>query len=348
MRRRVEFAETIEERSRSGEEAGRRWEEAIEAIAASPAYGGLTLAPQLGLLPLGVDPDSGLWEFAHLQTGEPAVRGADGKLVLIEATGLVLVLIPGGTFWMGAQKWDPAGHNHDPGAQGNEGPPHEVTLSPYFLSKYEMTQGQWERFVGRNPSNYGPQNYDSSLWNRERRGWSALHPVEQVGWPDCMLVMERLGLSLPSEAQWEAGARGGASSVYWTGNDAASLLGAANLSDEYGKRNGNAPWLVWERNFDDGNSVHAVVGSYRANGFGLHDLHGNVWEWCLDGYDSNAYSPDRPRDPVVPWTGSASRVGRGGSFYGTASDARSAARYNATPEYRNSTLGLRPAKGVEP
>src|SRR5262245_66256570 len=107
-----------------------------------PRYEGLELAPQLGLLPLGQDPESGLWEFADLQTGDPPERGSHGKLDLKTGFGLVFVLLPGGNFWMGAQNADPVKPNFDPHAQIDEAL-HQVRLSPFFLSKYEMTQGQW-------------------------------------------------------------------------------------------------------------------------------------------------------------------------------------------------------------
>ncbi|MGH7152000.1 MAG: hypothetical protein ACREIU_14945, partial [Planctomycetota bacterium] len=100
VKRRLEFARTIEERSLDGPEAKARWGGAIASIrdrAQCPMYGGLEIEPQVGLLPIGRDPRSGLWEFAHLQTEEPGERGAGGKVVLKEETGLVLVLLPGGT-----------------------------------------------------------------------------------------------------------------------------------------------------------------------------------------------------------------------------------------------------------
>ena len=156
--------------------------------------------------------------------------------------------------------------------------------------------------------------------------------------------MERLGLALPSEAQWENGCRAGTGSVYWSGDEKEALQGVANLSDQYGKDNGNQSWTLWEPWLDDGSTVHNRVGSYAANGFGLHDVHGNVWEWCLDGYDSGAYRGDRPPDPVVPWEGSANRVYRGGGFYNAAVNARSALRISNTPEFRGNALGLRPAR----
>jgi serine/threonine protein kinase/formylglycine-generating enzyme required for sulfatase activity len=319
----------------------RAWARALPEIDA--AYPGLALAPQLGLVPLGPDPDSKLWEFAHLETGEPAVRGADGKLVLTEETGLVFVLLPGGTFLMGAQPSDPSGPNHDPQAADYEGPAHEVTLSPFFLSKYEMTQGQWQRFVGTNPSYYRPGSaYGGKPTTR-------VDPVEQVSWLDCVDVMGRLGLSLPSEAQWEYGARAGTTTVWWTGNERETLLGAANLADQAAARAG-AAWQDiqdWPE-LDDGYVVHAPVNEFRPNAFGLHNVHGNVWEWCLDGHDGSSYEKAATKDPVSPPGGSPSRVSRGGGFRFAAVLARSALRLRYSPSFASSSLGVRPARTIAP
>src|SRR5262245_3631931 len=324
--KRAEFARTIAERSTSGPAASAMWAEAIASIGSTtecPAYGGMQVTPQLGLLPIGRDPASGLWEFAHLATGEPAERGADGKLVLKESTGLVLVLLPRGTFTMGAQRTDPSGPNHDPEAQPEEGPPREVRVSPFFLSKYEMTQGQWLRVAGENPSRDNPQTY-GRFWNREGKPGDLLHPVEQVSWFDCTAVLERLGLELPLEFQWEYGARGGTHTVWWCGNDRASIARAGNVADRFAKEHGSG-WGAWEE-WDDGNTSHARVGSYLPNAFGLHDVIGNVWEWCQDLYDS----------------GSANRVYRGGSFHDLAVRARSADRGLGAPAGA-AYLRLRPA-----
>jgi len=336
--RREEFARSIEERSVSGADASERWSEAIVAIASSPKYGGLQLKAQLGLLPISADPDSGLWEFAHLQTGDEAERGADGKLVLRDGMGLVFVLIPGGKFWMGAQKIDPAGQNYDPQEGSNEGPVHEVELSPYFLSKYEMTQGQWSRIAANNPSYYQPPGGLAP---------SLLHPVEQVSWTMCFELLERLGLSLPSEAQWECGARGGTSTPWWTGPERESLRGMVNIADQTAKKAG-APWSDindWP-DLEDGSVVHCAVGKYAANAFGLHEVHGNVWEWCLDGFDPGFYGKKAGKDPVSPWLGSAARPTRGCCFNNAASLARSAARNDSTPAYRGNSLGLRPSRAL--
>mgnify|MGYP001401773931 CR=1 FL=1 len=347
--RRLSLARTLAERSFASPEARSSWSEAVASIkdvGECPAYGGLVLAPELGLLPIGRDPESGLWEFAHLATGEPAKRGTDGKLVLAPEMGLVFVLLPGGTFQMGAQKGDPSGANYDPDSRSDEGPVHAVTLSAFFLSKYEMTQAQWARFMGKNPSQYGPERYDSFM-NAAGKGWSGLHPVEQVSWWTCVEVLERLGLELPSEAQWEYGARAGAGTSWWSGNERESLAGAANLADRYAKEHGGEAWSVnHELWLDDGNTVYAEVGRYRANAFGLHDVHGNVWEWCLDGYQESFYRQGLrlELDPVADPGGSSSRVYRGGGFSHAAVYARSATRPNATPSFAGRNLGLRPAR----
>jgi formylglycine-generating enzyme required for sulfatase activity len=198
-----------------------------------------------------------------------------------------------------------------------------------------------------NPSQYGPLRYSGS-WNREGKSWTALHPVEQVSWNDCVHVLDRLGLALPSEAQWEYAARAGTSTVWWTGSDRTSLAGAANLADTYGKTHGNELWSAWEAGLDDGNTVPAEIGSYRANGFGLHDVAGNVLEWCLDVSEGTYYRSSPRKDPVDRAARSPHRTLRGGSFDTTASVARSALRGSAPPDEHSSQTGLRPARTLDP
>jgi serine/threonine protein kinase/formylglycine-generating enzyme required for sulfatase activity len=339
--KRYEFARTIRERSVDGLQARERWSEAIAAIVASPRYGGLVLSPQMGLLPIGMDSESELWEFAHLQTGEPAERGPDGRLVLTEATGVVLVLIPGGTFWMGAQSSDPNGHNYDPRARDDESPVHEVELSPYLLAKHEFTQAQWQRSAARNPTFWGRDRYEST-WNRAGESWSGLHPVEQINWFDCFALTKALDLLLPTEAQWEYGCRAGTETPFWVGGASVELATAANLSDAYAKAIGgwDGPWEAW----DDGNMCHARVGRYRANHFGLHDMHGNVWEWCRDNYED--YSQRRARDPEIEVDAYRARVYRGGGFGVTAASARSAYRGVRAASFYGGFLGFRVARGI--
>ncbi len=332
---RLAFAATVQEESidRYREE----WNRALLSIAdrrECPQYEGLVIEPRIGFVPLGRDPDSGLWEFAHLQTGAIPERGADGKLALTEETGLVFVLIPGGTFDMGAvrpsEDEPPGSPNRDPEARPDDGPVHQATLEPFYISKYEMTQGQWLRFTGENPSHYGLQH---SLGGNQH---TLLHPVERVSWEDCDRVLYRLGLRLPAEAEWEFAARAGTATVWWTGNDSHSLQGAANLCDAFFKSHGGPSSLHYEERLDDGYTSHAPVGSFRPNPFGLHDVHGNLWEWCRNSYAR--YDGTSSDDSA-----SGLWVVRGGSWFDLACMSRSANRGANGPGSRNNVLGLRPA-----
>jgi formylglycine-generating enzyme required for sulfatase activity/serine/threonine protein kinase len=352
VRRRRDFAASVTERTLTGILADARWTEARASLADErecPQYGGLELSPQLGLLPIGRDPASGLWEFWHVASGDEPVRRPDGTLALSPDMGIVLVLLPGGQFAMGAQAFDLDGPNHDPLAEAWEGPVHEVALAPFFIGKYEVTQLQWERMTGRDPSTYHRTLYQSQ-WNRFGTPWSGLHPVEEVTWNDGVRAVQRMGLTLPTEAWWEFACRAGTTTPFWTGVERESLDGAANLSDDWAashRANDVVPFEAW---LDDGHLVHAPVGSYRPNAFGLHDTHGNVWEWVMDGYDEAWYGqpeaslPNPLRDPAV----SIARVVRGGGFDYTAEVARSSFRFSRLPDFQMNFLGLRVAQYVRP
>ena len=344
VERRLAFARTVEARS-VGEHAG-RWA-AIAAELADPAtsapYEPLALAPQVGLVPLGRDPSSRLFEFADLATGAVPARAADGTLEVREDTGLVFVLIPGGAFAMGARRAGPgeAAGDGDPLARPDEAPVHEATLAPYLLSKYEMTQGQWLRATGANPSVYRPPQLHGP------HAIDLAHPVEQVSWEECERALARLGLVLPTEAQWERAARGGTRTPWSSGAARDALAGAANLCDRAVVRAG-APWPAhreWPE-LDDGHVVHARVGSFRANPFGLHDVHGNVWEWCADAFLSYEAAP-RPGDGLREGAGDGRRVGRGGAFTLGPSSVRSSHRGPGAPDSRDNTIGVRPARPID-
>lgn len=341
--RRYEFARSIEESSTTGARAAALWNDAIASIASSPRYVGLQVQPQLGLLPLGPDPASGLWEFAHVQTGEPAERGPNGELHISERTGLVFVLIPAGSFQMGAQWNDANVANYDPLAQSDEAPVHEVKLSPFFLSKYEMTQGQWLRATGLNPSHYGPGDMSPGLSHDER------DPVEQVSWLDCELVLRRLALVLPTEAQWEFAYRAGTDTPWPTGADPDSLRGYANLADISAaragvKQAGPDDWV----DFDDGWPRHCPVGAILANAWGFHEMVGNVGEWCRDGFDSRYYFNSPLSDPLAPPVDRLIRVARGATYNSSLKLARSAERTLVNENSVHASLGVRPARLVTP
>ncbi len=325
-----------------------RWRHAIAAIRAHAKYGGLVITPQEGLLPLGPDPQSTLWEFAHLPSGRAPMRDANLKWIITEQTGIVLVLIPGGAFRMGAKlAAGPAGLNEDLNASPMESPVHRVRLGPYFLAKYELTQAQWLRMTRNNPSQSKPGMKPRGA----RAPITMTHPVEGVSWSDGNRWLQRWGLMLPTEAQWEYAARAGTRTTWWTGNLKSALPAAGNLADQSFFRNvGIKPNEAW----DDGYVVHAPVGHFAPNGFGLYDVIGNVSEWCRDPYLRNGYSLGlRGTDGWRQYSRAAlgergPRIWRGAGWGNIAWAARSARRLWGAPDLRKPTLGLRPARRITP
>ncbi len=344
VERRLEFARTIEARSLAAPAAD--WAAAADAVARDPRFSGVTLAPQLGLLPLGADRVSGLQEFAHLASGPPAVRDPDtGRLALDDHTGVVLVLVPGGATRVGAappSSGAPPGSAHVDQQTGPwDGPVQSLRLDPFFIAKHELTQAQWRAHAGDNPSAYGPE----SKFTRDDQ--PLRHPVENVSWHDARRWLEQVDLALPTEAQWEHAARAGTTTPWWTGKDVASLAGAGNLADAWARDHGGHENWSYEAGHDDGAVMHAAVGRYRPNAWGLHDTIGNVQEWCADAWEDWSLVPPRDGDGLCAGTETAP-VFRGGSYTKPAERARSACRDGLPPEARNHYLGLRPARALRP
>ena len=339
IRARRERARTLPERSVESPEAQAAWQRAIEDIATLPIYQGLTLTPQLGLFPLERNPHSGLWEFWHVESGaRPTASETGGRVG--EESGIVLILIPGGVGSIGAQKADPSLPHFDPAAEENEGPVTSVELAPYFIARTAVTQGQWFRATGKNPSVYGvDRNYGGKQHDLR-------HPVEHVSWDECHEVLAQLDLDLPTEAQWEFAVRAGSTTPWWTGEKAETLAGAANLADRFAKENGAPQSWEFEEWLDDGYTTHAPVGTYRANPFGLEDVHGNVWEWCLDQLGMYPDAERAPRTGELLVEPNERRILRGGSFQQTSAHARSSNRNLSYRTYRASCLGVRPTRAI--
>ena len=323
------------------------WRRCVARVLGNPAYQDLVLVPQPGIVPLGPDPASTLEEFADPATGVVPERGGDGRLVPTGDAAVVFVLLPGGSFLMGAQAADPRQPNHDPAANPFEQPPHLVQLAPFLLAKHELTQAQWSSVMADNPSNYAAGEQVGAVAITGR------HPVENVSWTMASRFVFRCGYELPTEAQWEYACRAGSTTPWSTGMDVASLVGAANFADE-GARAQMADGWRFHPGLDDGYANHAPVGRFTANRFGLHDLHGNVQEWCRE--------PAMPYDyPVAARTGERHlpadqqvteddlgrlRQVRGGGFGSLAHLLRSARRFGASPGTQQASLGFRPARAL--
>jgi hypothetical protein len=351
MEERFAFATMIARRS--VDDVRPAWAAAIKSVSSpaqqsrSRAYrdAAVALSPQVGLVPLGADPASGLEEFAHLQSGEPAVR-RDGRLEIGPLTGVVLVLLPGGTFQMGS-KVGAAGScpNCDPVAVASATPVNAVTLAPFFMAKYELTQAQYMRAAFHNPSAYTVGTTHAG------RTISPMNPAEQMTWDEATDALGLVGLELPTEAQWEYAARGGTSSIWWWGDqaEAADLEGRANLADEGSMPVGPASWS-YVPGLVDGHLLHAPVGNYQPNPFGIYDLPGNVWEWCRDGfapYTAKVAPGDGMRSVVTADAAAVAHVFRGGGFRSSAVHLKSADRYQLySAGYRSADVGVRAALGL--
>lgn len=330
-------------------QGSRAWGDCIAAIAdpeRSPAYGGLKIAAQPGLVPLGADPQSGLHEFADPRSGAIPVRDpSSGALRIDEGSGIVFVLLPGGTVRIGAVTAERAASgetNLDPRAEAIDGPPHDVELAPFLLGKFEVDQAQWLRLVGRNPSQAPP-----GTRYRDQAVVTALHPVEAMTWLEAVEALSRIGATLPTSAQWEYAARATSRTAFFCGDEPESLRGLVNLNDLALRRvSGQAPDAEARLLGDDGFAGHAPIGSFAPNRFGLHDLVGNVQEWCRDvdhRYDSTA----RPGDGLQIVGNLADRVIRGGSYVAGAAAARSAARTQLKARLARHDLGLRAARTLQ-
>jgi formylglycine-generating enzyme required for sulfatase activity len=278
MARRIASAETVEQRSLV--DGAAEWNDAIAAIEGDARFkdsfgGAAGFGEQLGLVPIGADPQSGLWEFWDVDTGERPERDPkSGRIVVQGSMGLVFVLLPGVTLHFEESSEFPGLPTFDPTARSSP-ELRDVTLDPFFISKFEMTQGQWLHVTGVNPSGHAPGLSQCAEHH------DLTHPVELVSFETASATMRRLGFTLPTYAQWQYASRAGTTTLFWTGDDPASVEGAGNLADQKFVKRLAGRGAVGEK-WNDGYFCTAPVGRFRPNPFGLHDTIGNVDEMCGD------------------------------------------------------------------
>jgi len=240
------------------------------------------------------------------------------EIVISNSIGMTLVLIPPGEFMMGSP-------DSDSDAGSNWKPQHKVKITkPFYLGVCEVTQAEYETVMGKNPSWFSKGRGGAEEVSGED---TSGHPVDNVSWDDAVKFCRELSAKegktyrLPTEAEWEYACRAATTTRYSFGDDPASL--------------GQFAW--YEDNSDQ--KTHPV-GEKKPNAWGLHDMHGNLREWCADFFGSDYYAVSPTDDPMGPETGSY-RVSRGGSWNYIARYCGSSSRERDEPSYRLHLLGFR-------
>ena len=347
----AEFVEDVERRRRfatelrrvSLEETTNLWNDVVADILADDRYSKIEIVPQLGLIPLGRDPRSGFHEFLHLDSHEgPTPVRADGRVPVEDDTGIVFVLLPGGRTWIGAQTADEdeptyVAFDKDTDLPEYEGLTEDVEVAPFFISKYEVTNGQWRRIMKTDPNRY---------FRAPQRGHliRTRHPVEMVSWNDCAEFVRRVELEIPTEVQWEYAARAEGPTMWWDGLAAEEIGIRANLRDTPPRVPGpHTP--AKERSHHAASDKHDIVTWSTPNAFGLHDMVGNVWEWCHAwSFEYNGRTEPSANDLAIV---RLVRPIRGGSFEDPTATTRLSRRLHQHPDYRVHNIGLRPVRGID-
>lgn len=246
------------------------------------------------------NPASGARQTEMAQPATPAASVPAGNTATDFVAGIEFVAVPGGCFQMGDNFGD---------GLPLEKPLHVVCVDDFAMGKFEVTQAQWQTIMGTNPATFkGEQN-----------------PVESVSWNDIQAFMVKLNQQsgktyrLPTEAEWEFSCRSGGKPEKYCGGDKLDAL-------------------AWEK--DNSKKKTHPVGQKQANGLGLYDMSGNVWEWCADWHEENYYTASPRQNPRGPVSGT-SRVFRGGAWDVGPWVARSTSRNGIAPDVRKSNLGFR-------
>lgn len=259
--------------------------------------------------------------------------------------GAEMVLIPAGEFQMGSA----------PGTASNSAttPAHSVYVDAFYIDKYEVTMGQYKQFV----LDTGHPRIGDSLYEYAP---TDQHPVVGVSWNDAMAYAKWAGKRLPTEAEWEKAARGGLVGKEHPWGNTAPDGTQCNFADKSLSRMWHIDWGEnhAHKSIDDGYAYTAPVGSFPPNGYGVHDMAGNVTEWCFDAYDENFYAYSPRRNPIADIlirdgenqivAMNKKHVVRGGSWYYSLSGIWIASRNSSLPTSSYFNYGFRCAKSVVP
>ncbi|HLJ96439.1 MAG TPA: formylglycine-generating enzyme family protein [Gemmataceae bacterium] len=259
------------------------------------------------------------------------LAAGDRDAMITNAIGMKLALIPAGRFSMGS----PA----DEAERDTDEAQHEIVITtPFYMGVHEVTQREYERVMGKNPSFFHAKN-----------GGSPDHPVDQVLWGEAVEFCTKLSAlpeekkvgrryRLPTEAEWEYACRAATKTAFHFGNTLSSRQANFNGHFPYGMAEGGGTYL----------QKTAKVGSYQPNAFGLSDMHGNVAEWCSDWYDPEYYRHSPKEDPRGPAQGVVDtgfggfyHVVRGGSWLDEGRGCRAAYRFRFMPSDRYRLVGFR-------
>ncbi|MDP6999888.1 MAG: formylglycine-generating enzyme family protein [Candidatus Poribacteria bacterium] len=243
-------------------------------------------------------------ESANEVKDEVADTGPE-KEIIWKKDGKEMVLIPAGLFEMG--------DHHD--NMGSALPVHTVELDAFYMDVHEVTVGQFREFVNQSGYKYGGNWDDVAKFSPGDD-----YPMVYVSWNDATAYAKWAGKKLPTEAEWEYAARGGLTGKRYPWGDEAATAEKAN----YGKNIRKT----------------TIAGNYPANGYGLYDMAGNVWEWCQDWYDKDYYNNSPTKNPLGSSTG-VSRGLRGGDWYYISDTLRVAYRGYSNPDDRYHTYGFR-------
>jgi len=227
-------------------------------------------------------------------------------------SGREMVQLPGGWFTMGDK-------------DEVDAKLHEVFVSSFYIDKYPVTQEEYQRVMGENPSRWkGNKNpVEQVSWSKAARYCNAcsrlegLQPCYDLNTWECDFDAD--GYRLPTEAEWEYACRAGTKTPYFFGNDTSKLQNYAWFDNNSGKK-------------------PRPVGQKQPNPWGLHDMYGNVWEWCNDFYKVDYYQESPEENPKGPKTGDT-KVVRGGAWKFSAENCRSGYRYNEDPAYSDVCFG---------